>query len=281
MSRRACVLAAAVAAGVLCGAAPAAADVTVSPPVAPRGAGANETFRVVNDHPKAAMTKIRLVLPEATPVAEVYPLSVPDWAPQITSRTLNPPMRSLHGGSPVSEATASITWTAAPGKALKPGKAADVMIAIGPLPDTDQMSFEVQATYADGSAGPAIAPVVLRLIAPPAAPGEEPVPLLPLDIQAAPGGPGPGPWTTAAWVIALVTGVAGVVALVRSRRTGNPSGTGAPSDPDPRDTDAAAARGGASRAPGVPGPVGDAAADDPDGTAAKARVTAWSYRDGP
>jgi uncharacterized protein YcnI len=277
MSRRACVLAAAVAAGVVCAAAPAAADVTVSPPVAPRGAGANQTFRVVNDHPKAAMTKIRLVLPEATPVAEVYPLSVPDWAPQITSRTLNPPMRSLHGGSPVTEATASITWTAAPGKALPPGKAADVMIAIGPLPDTDQMSFEVQATYADGSPGPAIAPVVLKLTAPPAAPAEDPV----TSEQDVGPGPGPGPWTTAAWVIALLTGVAGVVALVRSRRTGNPSGTGAPSGRDTEDAAAAATTGGASGTPGVPDPVGDAATDGPEGTTAKARVTAWSYRDGP
>jgi hypothetical protein len=275
MSRHACVLAAAVAAGVLGGAVPAAADVTVSPPEAPRGAGVNQTFRVVNDHPKAAMTRIRLVLPAATPVAEVYPLSVPDWAPQIASRPLNPPMRGLHGGSPVTEATASITWTAAPGKALPPGKATNVMIAIGPLPETDQMSFEVQATYADGSAGPAIAPVVLRLTAPPAAPDEAAV-LPPADAGT---GTGPGAWTTAAWVISLLTGVAGVVAFVRSRRTRDPSGAGAPSDPD---APAAAAAGGASATPGVPGPVGHATADDPQGTTTtKVRVTAWSYRDGP
>ena len=275
MSRRACVLAAAVAAGVLSGAAPAAADVTVSPPVAPRGAGANQTFRVVNDHPTAAMTKIRLVLPKATPVAEVYPLSVPDWAPQIAGRTLNPPMQGPHGGSPVTEATASITWTAAPGKALKPGEAADVMIAIGPLPDTDQMSFQVQATYADGSPGPAIAPVVLKLTAPQAAPVDS----AEVQLLADPGIPGPGPWTTAAWVLALLTGVAGVVALVRSRRTGDPSGAGAPSDPDTRDPRAAPATGGACGTPGVPDPVGDAT--EPESTAAKARVTAWSHRDGP
>jgi uncharacterized protein YcnI len=302
--RRACVLAAAVAAGVLCAAAPAAADVTVSPSAAPQGAGSNLTFAVKNTH-TAAMTGIRLVLPAATPVAEVYPLSVPDWAPRITTRTLNPPMQSMHGGSPVTEATATIEWTAAAGKAVPPGGSAEVMVAIGPLPQTDTMSFEVQATYADGSTGPAIAPVVLNLT--PVAGVEEPAGEDIAAEGAATDGGG-GSWAVAGWLVALVIGAVAVAVMVRSRRAGGSSRTPAartqpartqpggatppattttgdePGGADPEEGAAAPAWAAPNEAKvAVPDePVADEpATNDPADTTHRARVTAWSYRDGP
>jgi hypothetical protein len=262
--RHACVLAVAVTAGVLSAAAPAAADVTASPPTATQGAASNETFRVVNDHPTAAMTKIKLVLPPATPVAEVYPLSVDDWAPTITNRPLNPPMQGVHGGSPLTEATASITWTAAPGKALAPGKAADVMIAIGPLPETDQMAFEVQATYADGSAGPAIAPAVLKLT--PAA--VDPADVAPVEESMLFGSEdqvgGGGAWSVAGWIIALLAAIVAVIAVIRSRSGVIPGdGAGSPTESGAEDV------------------TDQAPPNDQKDDAHRARVSAWSYRDGP
>jgi hypothetical protein len=249
--RRACVLAAAVAAGLFCVAAPATADVTVSPATATQGEGINLTFRVVNDHPKAALTKVRLVMPTATPIAEVYPLSVPEWGPRIATRTLDTPLETIHGGSPVTEATASITWFAAPGKALKPGKATDLSIAIGPMPEVDRMSFEIQASYADGSAGPAIAPVALALTAPVIAPVEE----------------SSSSWIGSGWIVLLLISVgAAVLALLWSRRSRRSEDTGGAGDTAADERTA---------------PDGDAEADDPAATAHKARVTAWSYRDAP
>jgi hypothetical protein len=266
-SRRAGVLAAAAAAAVLCAASPASADATVSPATAPQGTGANLTLQVVNDHPKAAITRIRLVLPAATPVAEVYPLSVPNWAPQITHRTLNPPMQSIHGGAPVTEATATITWTAAKGKALLPGKAANLMIAIGPLPETERMSFELLPTYADGSTAPAIPPAVLNLT-PVAAPEVLPDEGYLLGPETDP--TRPGMVSIIGWIIALLTGAAGVVLIVRSRRTGPapvPSATRTEKAHAEPSADDAAASSTVEKATGAPAP--------------RARVSAWSYRDGP
>jgi uncharacterized protein YcnI len=94
--RRAGVLAAAVAAGVLCAASPAAADVTVSPPSAPQGSGTNVTFKVTNTA-RSPITKVKLMLPAELPVAEAYPLSVDDWAPLITTKSLATPMDGIHG----------------------------------------------------------------------------------------------------------------------------------------------------------------------------------------
>ena len=86
--RRAGVLAAAVAAGVL-GAlvAPAAADVTVSPPSAAAGQRREPDLHASPTPRTSAITTVKLVLPADTPVAEVYPLSVDDWAPQIDTRS--------------------------------------------------------------------------------------------------------------------------------------------------------------------------------------------------
>jgi hypothetical protein len=254
---------------VLCTAVPAAADVTISPPTVTRGTGVNLSFRVVNDH-TVAMTGVRLVLPTATPVAEVYPLSVPNWAPTITNRKLNPPMRSMHGDSLVTEVTASIAWTAAQGKAILPKGATVLMIAIGPMPETETMTFTVQATYADGKTGPPIAPAVVTLtpaavdpaVEVPAA--DEPIEDLTAGDQ---GGGFPG---AAGWVVAALCAVAGGVSMMRSRRgrinTGPAKTAKAPAPRKP-----------AEEAPDEGTPV----ANNPADTVHRARVTAWSYRDSP
>jgi hypothetical protein len=276
------VLAIAVAAGVLCTAVPAAADVTVSPPTVTRGTGVNLSFRVVNDH-SVAMTGVTLVLPAATPVAEVYPLSVPNWAPTITNRKLNPPMKSMHGDSLVTEVTASIAWTAVQGKAIPPKSATELMIAIGPMPETETMTFAVLATYADGKAGPAIAPAVVALTPAAVDPGLEEAPV------AEPGFLGEGQdygfVGAAGWVIAALCAVAAGVSVLRSRRrridTG-PVKRPAAKAPSPRTktTDAPRTQ---QDAPGGQDGQDEAGtpANNPADTVHRARVTAWSYRDSP
>ncbi|WP_433292220.1 DUF1775 domain-containing protein [Actinoplanes sp. CA-030573] len=168
LARRAGVPAAAVVIGVLA-AAPAFADATVSPTTAVQGSGENLTFHVTNTGAKP-LGSVTLRLPADTPVAEVYPLSVDDWAPKIEMKTLASPLPTIHGGTPATQATSSITWLAVGGHQLQPGRSADLSVAIGPLPSLSSMQFTISSTYADGSPGPTMPPVPLALTA--GAPGQ-------------------------------------------------------------------------------------------------------------
>jgi hypothetical protein len=131
-------------------AAPAAANVTFLPTPTTQGDAADLTFRVSNDSSVATINRIEVRFPEDQPIAEVYPLSTDNWAPQITTRTLAKPLQSLHGGGSVTDATTAVTWTAMPGLALKPGQSVDLTVAAGPLPSTPQLVIGVIVTRSDG-----------------------------------------------------------------------------------------------------------------------------------
>jgi uncharacterized protein YcnI len=172
---------------------PAAADVTVTPAQAVQGDAGRLTFRVANDSATASLTKVDLQFPASDPVAEVYPLSVPKWAPKITSRPLDESMPGLHGGR-VTDTTSAISWTPAPGAELKPKGTVDLSISLGPLPATERLIFTVVQTYSDGTvnrttskpaaATPVTSQVIVNLL-PATAPAGRPAP-------AAPGGHGHG-----------------------------------------------------------------------------------------
>src|SRR5437879_2124241 len=81
--------------GAVAFAAPAAADVTVTPSEAPRGGPTELAFHIPDDRPGAYTTKIELVPPEATPIAEIYPMSVDGWAPMTTTRKLDQPVELI------------------------------------------------------------------------------------------------------------------------------------------------------------------------------------------
>lgn len=132
-------------------ASPAAANVTFLPSPTTQGDAANLTFRISNDSTAATINRIELRFPADHPIAEVYPLSVDNWAPQITTRTLAEPLQSLHGGGSVTDATTAVTWTAMPGLALKPGQSVDLTVAAGPLPNTPQLVVGLVLTRSDGS----------------------------------------------------------------------------------------------------------------------------------
>ncbi|GIE31343.1 hypothetical protein Ait01nite_043880 [Actinoplanes italicus] len=153
MARRAGVMTAVTAVGVLFAAGPAAADVTVNPASVPQGSGANLSFHVTNEG-TAPITEVTLKIPADTPIAEVYPLSVDDWAPRITYRKLSVPLDTIHGGTPVTEASDSIVWLAVNGAKIEPGKSADLTVALGPMPALSSVRFMMDTKYADGTAGP-------------------------------------------------------------------------------------------------------------------------------
>jgi hypothetical protein len=275
IASRAGVLAAAATAGVLATAGPALADATVAPAGAPQGGSVNLHFTVTNTG-QSAMTRVKLLLPADTPIAEVFPLSVDNWAPQITTMKLATPLTTIHGGAPVTETASAITWLSVRGKAIPPGGSAELAVALGPMPYTSQMRFTLQPTYADGKAGPAIAPVTLPLA--PAAAGPE------ATGHSGHGGTtgntaaddaafaavvaeaqGPGFWSIAGWVVAALAVAAALVMMLRGRRGTAPADTG--EEPD----------GSTAQAKEPDGPTAEAA--EPVTTGAK--VSNWRYQDGP
>jgi hypothetical protein len=135
-------------------AAPAFADVSVTPTTAVQASGQDFQFKVTNTGTKPLNT-ISVRLPADEAIAELYPLSVPDWAPKLEYTKLATPLETIMGGTPVSEAATGITWIAVPGKTLAPGQSTDLSISGGPLPTLSSIHFSVTTTYAGGGAGPA------------------------------------------------------------------------------------------------------------------------------
>lgn len=212
--RRAATVAALAAAGVLAWPAPAyAADVTTSPTQARQGGAVKLEFVVPDELPGARAERIEIRLPADAPIAEVYPMSVPGWAPRITSRRLDQPVAGIHS-SRVDEVTSAVTWVRMPGTAPGPAR---LTLSMGPLPQTDRLTFEVLRTYADGTvvrwAGPTGARRAPSLTLLPAAPGA----------AAGHGGHGNAPAAGAA------VGGAGDVPAAGARAAGGPAAGDAPS----------------------------------------------------
>ena len=282
ITRRVGVLTAAAAAAVLGTAAPALADVTVNPSSAPQGSGANLTFRVTNTE-KSAITRVKLQLPADTPIAEVYPLSVDDWAPQITNRTLQTPLATIHGETETTQTASAVTWIAMPGKSLAPGKSADLSVAVGPLPTLSQMQFTVQATYADGTAAAAMPPATLTLT--PATAEQQAAGHAAHDTATtgasdaddsafaaviAQADQGPSMWSIAGWILAALAAAGAIIAVLRGRHRAAPD-----ADAD-TDTDAAESD------PSDEAKDETEDAKEPVGASAgKIRASGWRYQDGP
>ncbi|MFI5910663.1 DUF1775 domain-containing protein [Dactylosporangium sp. NPDC051541] len=131
-------------------AAPASADVAVTPTEAVQGEGADVTFRITNDSKTASITEIDVEMPVETPIAEVYPLSVDDWAPAMTNVKVDKPLESLHGYQ-ITEVTTAVKWFAVEGRALPPGATTELYLSIGPLPTTAKLQFSIILANSDGT----------------------------------------------------------------------------------------------------------------------------------
>jgi len=125
-------------------------DVTVTPAQATYGGSAGVTFRVTNASRSASMTRVTIYLPEATPIGEVYPYSVPGWAPKMSMRTVSQPSQS---GSRIrtTQVATAVEWNAFPGKAPKPGEVAELSLSLNPIPVADRLVFTVVEAYSDGT----------------------------------------------------------------------------------------------------------------------------------
>ncbi|MEU9828628.1 DUF1775 domain-containing protein [Micromonospora chersina] len=130
-------------------AAASAAEVTLTTsPAQVRQGDAIELAVVLPEERSGSRTsRIELRMPADAPIGEVYPLSVPDWAPTITTRTLDRPVAGIHA-SELNQVTDAVTWIRMPGGSTGPAR---LSLGMGPMPATDKLTFTVIQTYADGT----------------------------------------------------------------------------------------------------------------------------------
>jgi len=124
-----------------------AADVTTTPTQARQGDAVRLEFSVPEERAGTTTRQVEVRLPADAPVAEVYPMSVDGWAPKISSRTLDKPVAGIHSGG-VTSVTTAVTWVRVGASTPGPARLA---LSMGPLPQTERLTFEVVQTYADGT----------------------------------------------------------------------------------------------------------------------------------
>ncbi|GIJ48468.1 hypothetical protein Val02_53540 [Virgisporangium aliadipatigenens] len=132
-------------------AAPLPTQVTVGGDTPVQGDAAKLTFTITNEHPTSPINSVQILIPEANPIAEVFPLSVDGWAPAIAMRPIDQPIPGLHGPLPIKEVVTTVTWSAFEGAALAPGGTLKLTLSMGPIPLVSTMTFAVVETHADGS----------------------------------------------------------------------------------------------------------------------------------
>lgn len=127
----------------------AQAHVTLQPSEAPAGGFARLDVRVPNEEDAASTTKVVVQLPPGFADASYEP--VPGWSVRETRRKLPTPIETEHGDTRTDE-LATISFTAAPGKGVKPGQFQDFGLSLG-LPDKPagtKLTFKALQTYSGG-----------------------------------------------------------------------------------------------------------------------------------
>jgi hypothetical protein len=76
-------------------------------------------------------------------IPEIYPIAVADWAPSITMTRVD--------NNPANDVPGSVVWVTMPGREIKPGATSLLPLAMGPMPDTEIVYFDVIQTRSDGS----------------------------------------------------------------------------------------------------------------------------------
>ena len=148
-TRRAAAALAVVAVSVVVTATGAAAHVSVQPGTAEQGGFSALSFRVPTERDDAATTKVEVTFPADQPLAFVSVKPHPGWTDAVKKETLPEPV-DAHG-TEITEAVATITWTADDaGAAIKPGEYDEFSVSVGFLPEDDQMVFKAVQTYDSG-----------------------------------------------------------------------------------------------------------------------------------
>jgi periplasmic copper chaperone A len=225
-------------AAALAGAGAASAHVGVSSTDAAAGGFGKLTFRVPNESDTASTVALRISIPEESAMASLRAQPVPGWTVGTTTSDLATPLESH--GEQVTSYVSVVEFHAADGGGIRPGEFQEFALSGGPFPEADQLSFRTVQTYGDGTESAWIEPTVEGQAEP-----EHPAPVLPLteattgtaataaadtthdatgtatDTAAASTGHGdtsPGALALFLSIVALFTGVAGVVLGWRAGR---------------------------------------------------------------
>jgi uncharacterized protein YcnI len=130
--RRAGLVTALAATGVLTAAGVASAHVTVHPESYAKGATDGVlTFRVPNEENTAGTTKVQVFLPTDHPVLGVLVTPQDGWTAKVTDTKLKTPVKTDDGT--ITDAVSEITWT---GGKIGVGQYEDFDVAFGQLPET-------------------------------------------------------------------------------------------------------------------------------------------------
>ncbi len=147
---RAGVIATAAAVLTLVSGAAAEAHVRVFPDSTASGGYTKLTFRVPNESATASTTSLVISLPTDTPLASVSARPTFGWTVKIAEAKL--PKAVDVGGTTLTEAPSTVTWTAEKGQAVGPGEFQEFALSVGPLPAAaTELSFPATQTYSDGT----------------------------------------------------------------------------------------------------------------------------------
>ena len=147
--QRGIAVAAATVVGLALGAGTAFAHVSVDPGTVTAGDDAVLTFHVPTESETADTVSVQVKLPVDHPFPEVHPQEVAGWTVKTTTQTLNPPV--TEGDVTVTDAVATVTWTAQSGAGIPPEDFAEFAIAVEDVPDVSSLTMPVTQTYSDGS----------------------------------------------------------------------------------------------------------------------------------
>ena len=215
-------------AAALAGASAASAHVGVSSTDAVAGGFGKLTFRVPNESATASTVALRISIPQESAMASLRVQPVPGWTVTTTSADLQTPLESH--GEQVTSHVSVVEFRAADGGGIRPGEFQEFALSGGPFPDSDQLSFPAVQSYSDGTEAAWIEPTVAGQAEP-----ERPAPVLTLTASADAAATttatdtaaatstghseaGPGALALFVAILALLTGLAGVVLGWRAGR---------------------------------------------------------------
>jgi uncharacterized protein YcnI len=122
------------------------ADVKITPLQALRGDSIQVTFQVSDTKGAAYTTKVQIEVPPQVTVSNIFAMSVPGWAPEMSYRTSTAPLPA--GQTSPNMIPTGVTWE----RASKPsaGHPIDALpMSVGPLPNAAALPFTVIQTYSD------------------------------------------------------------------------------------------------------------------------------------
>lgn len=124
----------------------ASAHVSINPSTAEEGGYGTFSFKVPNETEDATTTKVVVQFPTDDPIASVSVQPKPGWTYSVAKEKINKPEKDDDGNT-VDEAVSTITWE---GGTIKPGEFDQFTVSMGPLPETDSLTFKALQTYDNG-----------------------------------------------------------------------------------------------------------------------------------